>query len=128
MGYTNVEELIFEKEHEMWKAASNRDVKAFQELVADDAIMICGGYRCLGAEYAGYIKDFYVDGYDIHNEEVIFSSNDAVQIHYVIDVVSKLHEYNDLAGVFHVVSLWKKNKDEWKLCFNMDSRIVVDSE
>lgn len=26
MGYTNVEKLIFDKEHEMWKAASNINV------------------------------------------------------------------------------------------------------
>jgi hypothetical protein len=128
MGYTNVEKLIFDKEHEMWKAASNRDVKAFQELVADDAIMICGGYRCLGAEYAGYIKDFYVDEYEIHNEEVVFSSDDAIQIHYVINVKSNSQEYSDLAGIFHVVSLWKKNNDVWKLIFNMDSRIIIDNE
>ncbi len=63
MIYKNSEELIFEKEQDLWKAASNRDVAAYKELVADDAIMICGGYRCLGAEYAEYIKDFYINGY-----------------------------------------------------------------
>ncbi|BCN29060.1 hypothetical protein [Anaeromicropila herbilytica] len=61
----NREELIFTKEYDMWKAASKRDVAAFKELVADDAIMICGGYRCLGAEYTEYIKDFYISGYKI---------------------------------------------------------------
>lgn len=64
MNFKNREELIFEKEHEMWKAASNRDDVAFKELVADNAIMICGGYRCLGVEYAEYIKDFYINGYE----------------------------------------------------------------
>lgn len=128
MSYKNREELIFEKEYDMWKAASKRDVLAFKELVADDAIMICGGYRCLGAKYAEYIKDFYINGYEIKNEEVIFSSEDAVQIHYVIDVKTELQETADLGGIFHVVSLWKMENSIWKLYFNMDSRVITGSK
>jgi hypothetical protein len=128
MSYNNREELIFEKEYDMWKAASKRDVVAFKELVAEDAIMICGGYRCLGIEYAKYIKDFYITGYEIKNEEVIFSSEEAVQIHYVIDVKTELPEISDLGGVFHVVSLWKMVNNLWKLYFNMDSRIITGSK
>lgn len=124
MSYKNREELIFEKEYDMWEAASKRDDAAFRELVADDAIMICGGYRCLGAEYAEYIKDFYINGYEIKNKEVIFSSEEAVQIYYVIDVKTELPETADLGGVFHVVSLWKMENNRWILHFNMDSRII----
>jgi hypothetical protein len=127
MNYNSREELIFEKEKTMWKAASTRDVMAFKELVADDAIMICGGYRCLGAEYAEYIKDFYISGYEIVNEEVIFSSDEAIEIHYVIDVKTELPEADDLGGIFHVVSLWRKDNDLWKLYFNMDSRIITNN-
>ncbi len=126
MNYKNREELIFEKEYDMWEAASKRDEAAFRELVADDAIMICGGYRCLGAEYAEYIKDFYINGYEIKNKEVIFSSGEAVQIHYVINVKTELPETADLGGFFHVVSLWKMENNRWKLHFNMDSRIISD--
>lgn len=128
MDFKNREEFIYEKEHEMWKAASKRDVVAFKELVADDAIMICGGYRCLGVEYAEYIKDFYISGYEIKNEEIIFSSKEAIQIHYVINVETELPETADLGGVFHVVSLWKKVDCIWKLYFNMDSRIITDNK
>lgn len=127
MNDKNREELIFEKEYDMWNAASNRDVAAFKKLVADDAVMICGGYRCLGVEYAQYIKDFYINGYEIKNKEVIFSIEEAVQIHYVVDVKTELPEETaDLGGVFHVVSLWKKVNNLWKLYFNMDSRIITD--
>lgn len=124
MGYKGIEEVIYKKEYDMWKAASKRDVVTFKELVAEDAIMICGGYRCLGVEYAEYIKDFDISGYEIKNEEVIFLSEEAVQIHYVIDVKTDLPETADLGGVFHVVSLWKMENNQWKLYFNMDSRIV----
>ncbi|MDF2804302.1 MAG: hypothetical protein K0S61_4207 [Anaerocolumna sp.] len=125
MCYISKEDFIFEKEYDMWKAASNRDTAAFKELVADDAIMICGGYRCLGAEYLEYLKDFYINGYEIKNKEVIFSSEKVVQIHYVIDVKTELTEATDLGGVFHVVSLWKSENNLWKLYFNMDSRIIT---
>lgn len=124
MNDKNREEIIFKKEYDMWDAASKRDEMAFKELVADDAIMICGGYRCLGAEYAGYIKDFYISGYEIKNKEVIFSSEEAVEIHYVIDIKTVSSESTDLGGIFHVVSLWKMENNLWKLYFNMDSRIV----
>lgn len=127
MNNKSKEELIFEKEYDMWKAASKRDVLAFKELVDENAIMICGGYRCLGIEYAEYIKDFYIDLYEIKNEEVIFSSEDAVEIHYVIDIKTQTPETVDLGGVFHVVSLWKKKKNLWKLYFNMDSRIMINN-
>ncbi|HKM33204.1 MAG TPA: nuclear transport factor 2 family protein [Lachnospiraceae bacterium] len=128
MNNMNREELIFEKEHDLWKAASNRNVAAYKELVADDAIMICGGYRCLGAEYAEYIRDFDISKYEIKNEEVIFSSKEAVQIHYVIDVKTELPETSDLGGVFHVISLWKMENNLWKLYFNIDSRIMTDNK
>ncbi len=124
MSDQSKEELIVKKEYAMWEAAFNRDVAAFKELVTEDAIMICGGYRCLGSEYAEYIRDFYITGYDIKNEEVIYSSDEAVQIHYVVNVKTETPEESDLGGLFHVVSLWKRKDNEWKLYFNMDSRII----
>ncbi|WMJ90139.1 hypothetical protein [Anaerocolumna sp. MB42-C2] len=101
MSNKNKEEIIFEREDDMWKAASKRDVVSFKELVSDDAIMICSGYRCLGVEYAEYIKDFCINGYEIKNKEVIFSSEEAVQIHYVIDVKAELPEAADFG--FHYI-------------------------
>lgn len=128
MSYIDREESIFKREYEMWEAASKRDIVKFKELVADHAIMICGGYRCLGAEYAEYSKEFYIKGYEIKNVEVIFSSEELVQIHCVIDIKTELPECSDFGGVFHVVSLWKLEKNEWKLYFNMDSRITTGGQ
>ncbi|MDD3414559.1 MAG: nuclear transport factor 2 family protein [Lachnospiraceae bacterium] len=125
MSDINSEKIVFEKEIDMWEAAIRRDDVAYKELVADDAVMICGNYRCLGAEYAEYIKDFDIKEYEIINKEVIFSSEEAVQIHYVIDVKTDIPEASDLGGVFHVVSLWKMKNHLWKLYFNMDSRIIT---
>ena len=113
MDNKKIKELIFGMEYNLWKEASNRDVVEFKSLVADDAVMICRVYRCLGLEYAEYIKDFYINSYDIKNEDVIFLSKEAIQIHYVIDVKTELPEVTDLGGTFHVVSLWKKMINTW---------------
>ena len=31
---------------------------------------------------------------------------------------------SDLAGKFHITTTWKKDKNAWKVVFNMDQRIV----
>ncbi|MBQ7926632.1 MAG: hypothetical protein IJ335_10125 [Lachnospiraceae bacterium] len=41
-----------ELEIAMWEAAKNRNAKAFLEIVDKDAVMVCGGFRCSGADYA----------------------------------------------------------------------------
>lgn len=51
MKAMNYEE-IYTLEKRMWDAAKNRDCKAFLELVSEDAVMVCGGYRCTGKEYS----------------------------------------------------------------------------
>ena len=43
---------IYELEVRMWEAAKHRDPEAFLEVVSPDAVMVCGGQRCAGAEYA----------------------------------------------------------------------------
>ena len=47
--------MIRELEEKMWRAAQARDKAAFLELVDENAVMICGGFRCSGADYAEII-------------------------------------------------------------------------
>lgn len=63
----NIEEL----EIKMWNAAKNRDSQAFIDVVDENAIMVCGGFRCSGADYAEIIKEFVVAHYKISNYEEI---------------------------------------------------------
>lgn len=119
-----MEQQIIQLEYEMWEAAFHRDAKAFQHLVRPDAVMICGGYQCSGREYAGMIPDFYISGYSIDGMEVISSGIDEVILHYVLRVDVDQKSHKDLEGVFHVVSVWKRIGESWKLAFNMDSRII----
>ena len=53
-----LKEKIRKLEMELWKRAQNRDSKAYLEIVSENAVMVCGGFRCTGAEYARMIEEF----------------------------------------------------------------------
>ena len=115
-----------EKEYEtkMWKAAKNRDKEGFLKLVDENAVMVCGGYRCTGAEYAQIVKEFDIASYEMSDFEVIFRTEDMFQVHYLIETKASREENKDLEGVFHITSTWKSSGDKWKVIFNMDSRVI----
>ncbi|MGN0643163.1 MAG: nuclear transport factor 2 family protein [Huintestinicola sp.] len=115
--------MIRKYETAMWEAAKNRDAKAFLELVDGDAVMVCGGYRCSGAEYAAVVSEFDIASYDITAFETVAELAELCQVHYVISTkVSDLRN-KDLEGTFHITSTWKKTNGNWKLIFNMDQRV-----
>ena len=115
---------IKELEIMMWEAAKKQDGNAFLEVVDKDAIMVCGGYRCTGSEYAQVIKEFDLAEYEISGFEKVIETEDICQIHYVISTTVSDKRNADLEGKFHITSSWKKMQDTWKLIFNMDSRII----
>lgn len=115
---------IRDYEIRMWEAAKNRDAKAFLELVNEDAVMVCGGFRCSGAEYAEIIREFDVVAYEIGDFEMVLETEDVRQIHYVISTQVSDERNKDLEGRFHITSTWKREGNQWKLVFNMDSRVV----
>lgn len=107
----------------MWRAAQARDKAAFLELVDENAVMVFGGFRCTGAEYAEIITEFDCTSFETEGFETVCETPDAVQVHYVITTAAERPENADLSGKFHVTSTWKKCGGRWKLVFNMDSRI-----
>ena len=115
---------IQELEIKMWDAAKNRDSQAFLEVVHENAVMVCGGFRCSGVDYAEIIKEFDVEQYMISDYEVIEETESLCQIHYVIDLMVADRKNADLEGEFHITSTWKNFSNKWKLVFNMDSRIL----
>lgn len=120
----NVIELAKNLETTMWEAAKNHDENAFLDVVDEEAVMVCGGYRCSGKEYSEFIKHEDISLYEFLAFEVILNTNDLIQVHYVvnIDVVNK--QITDFAGKFHVTSTWRMFGEKFKLVFNMDSRII----
>ena len=116
--------IIFELENKMWQAAKNGDKTAFAKLVSADAVMVCGGYRCTGAEYAEFISDFGISAFEITDFEVVHETDKTVQVHYIVKTTADTLENADLTGTFHITSTWEKHDGEWILIFNMDSRIM----
>lgn len=115
--------MLFEFERNMWECAKNGDSVGFSALVAGDAVMVCGGYRCTGEEYSQLIKDFGISTFEIMGFEVVCQTEKAVQVHYVVKTSADKPENKDLAGIFHITSTWEKINGNWILVFNMDSRI-----
>lgn len=115
---------IQKKEIAMWDAAKNRDSNTFLEVVDANAVMVCGGFRCSGADYAEIIKEFDVAQYEMLNYEVIKETETLCQVHYMIKITVNDRKNADLEGLFHVTSTWNKINDRWKLIFNMDSKIM----
>lgn len=116
--------MIKHLETMMWEAAKNRDSEAFLKLVDENAIMICGGFRCSGYEYAQIIKDFDCKSYIISDFETVSQSESSITVHYVIETTVNSEQNKDLAGKFHITSTWEKKESGYKLVFNMDSRIT----
>lgn len=122
-------EEVLKLETSMWEAAKRRDKTAFLRLVDDSAVMVCGGYRCTGREYAGIIADFDCRAYTIENFEIVCSDTESVQVHYVIALEVKKPMNSDLAGKFHVTTTWRRIDGRWKIVFNMDQRVThIDAE
>lgn len=115
--------IIFKLENEMWQSAKNGNKSDFAKLVSPNAIMVCGGYRCTGAEYAEFISGFGISAFEISNFEAIHETENTIQVHYIVRTTADSPENSDLAGKFHVTSTWENSSGEWKLVFNMDSRI-----
>ena len=115
---------INELEIKMWNAAVSGDRAEFLDVVSQSAVMICGGYRCTGAEYAVFITDFGVAAYEISDFEMTAQSDDMAAVHYIVKTEAGRPESSDMAGKFHVASVWKKSDGKWQLVFNMDSRIM----
>lgn len=119
--------MIIVLENKMWTAAKNGDVKSFLQLVEADAVMICGGFRCTGADYAEFIRDFGITAFEISGFEIVYETENIMQVHYIVKTTADSPENADLAGAFHVTSTWVLKNEEWKLVFNMDSRIYDEN-
>ena len=118
-----IPELIKEQEIRMWEAAKACDKEAFLRVVSDSAVMVCGGFRCTGAEYAEVVAQFDCKEYAIREFEVTASAPGLVQVHYLIDLTVENPANADLAGTFHITTTWQQFGETWKAIFNMDQRI-----
>lgn len=112
-----------ELENSMWKAAQNRDAEAFLTVVSADAVMVCGGYRCTGREYAEIIRMFDCKSYVLEGFEIVNQDKSSFQVHYILKMEVENEENRDLAGTFHITTTWKCTDEGLKVVFNMDQRV-----
>lgn len=111
-------------EEQMWEAALRRDSETFSRIVSTDAVMICGGVRCTGVEYAALIKEYGISEYQLLEFETVYKTDSLIQTHSVVRTVADCEQNADLAGLFHVTSTWQLKNGAWQLIFNMDQRIM----
>lgn len=114
---------VYEMETAMWEAAKNRNSLEFLNVVAEDAVMVCGGRRCSGREYADIVFMFDCKSYRIEHFEVVNEDERSVQVHYVIHLEVNDERNSDLAGTFHITTTWADVGEVWKVVFNMDQRM-----
>lgn len=114
---------IYELEVRMWEAAKHRDPEAFLEVVSPDAVMVCGGQRCTGAEHARIIPEFDCASFILEQFEIVNQDVDSVQVHYVVRTQVSDPANQELAGTFRVTTTWRNIEGNWKAVFNMDHRI-----
>ena len=119
----NTLEFVKSLETKIWDASVSKDKKGFMNFVSPDAVMVCGGYRCLGKEYAQFVSEGIVLSYKFINFEVVYESEEVIQVHYVVDTEAFDDKDADCAGKFHVTSTWQRQDGGFKLIFNMDSKI-----
>ena len=119
----NIEEALT-RENSFWKAAQNRDAEGFLQIVSAEAVMVCGGYRCLGKDYARIIGNFDCKSYTIDCFEIVCESTDAYQVHYIVRTEAEYEQNRDLEGTFHVTTTWQLINGSYKAVFNMDQRIL----
>ena len=120
-----IKDEIYALETAMWHAAKNCDSVSFTQLVAADAVMLCGGARCSGTEYAELVGEYGFSGFEITEFEVLYRTDRHIQVHYIVRTLADCPENADLAGVFRVTSSWEKRDGAWRLIFNMDQRIYL---
>lgn len=120
MNKVSIEESIKHLEVQMWEAFSSGDSNSFHELVSNEAIMICGGFRESGYEYSNIVAQIRLDKYEISDFVVKLISQDSALTNYIVEVQCP---DESISGLFRVSSLWINNGDKWELVFNQDTKL-----
>lgn len=107
----------------MWSAAKSRNAEEFLKVVSPKAVMVCGGFRCSGKEYAEIIREFDCKSYDIESFEIVHEDTDSFQVHYILKMEVENIQNCDLEGTFHITTTWHSTDGIWNVIFNMDQRI-----
>ncbi|EGD48960.1 hypothetical protein Cpap_3387 [Ruminiclostridium papyrosolvens DSM 2782] len=117
----SLQEKVIGMEKKMWEAFASGNSASFGEIVSADAMMICGGFKEIGAEYARIVENVNISNYELSEFDVKVINPNVVLTNYIVKV--DCQDYT-LAGTFRVSSLWINEDGNWKVVFNQDSNLV----
>lgn len=117
----SLQEKVIGMEKKMWEAFASGNSALFGEIVSADAMMICGGFKESGAEYARIVENVNLSNYELSEFDVKVINPNVVLTNYIVKV--DCQDYT-LAGTFRVSSLWINEDGNWKVVFNQDSNLV----
>ncbi|MCR5095200.1 MAG: nuclear transport factor 2 family protein [Erysipelotrichaceae bacterium] len=110
----------------LWEAIKNNDRDGFLELVDEDAVILCDGYRYSGKEYADMISNFDCRSFVIDYYEIVNEDAESVQVYYQItNEVNDIRKL-DLAGTFNITVTWTRKLDGWVAIFLMNQRMISE--
>lgn len=112
-------ETILEQEQKLWQCYALGDSAAFGRLVDPQALMIVGGERGSGADYAQAIAMVRLQGYELRDVVVLDLGPGAAAIHYSVTIKDYPGPY-DLSGTYRVTSIWQRREGGWVLVLNQD--------
>lgn len=115
-------EDFYRLEVQTWEAVKVGDADAFLKLVPADAVMVCRGTRCTGAEFSEEIAKFDCKEYNLQGFEIVNQDAQSAQVHYLVQFDVNAPENEDLAGLFHITTTWKCINQTWQMVFGMSAR------
>ncbi len=117
----SLQEKVIGMEKKMWEAFASGNSASFGKIVSADAMMICGGFKESGAEYAKIVENINLSNYELSEFDVKIINPNVILTNYIVKV--DCQDYT-LAGTFRVSSLWINEDGNWKVVFNQDSNLV----
>ncbi len=115
------ESEIIALEKAVWEAFARQDIRAFQKLVAPDALMVVGGMREAGQDYAQVISQFKIPDYELDEFRFMPLGDEVALLHYTVTFAGSAQHPN-FTGRYYVSSIWKKLDGKWQVVFNQDAR------
>jgi uncharacterized protein (TIGR02246 family) len=113
-----VEEAIKKNEHSLWEAWKNHNNKPFEEMMAEDSIMLddpSSGFmdkKTMVSKMSDPSMQCDVKSYSFENEHVTWIDKDAAILHYSANVDAACGG-EKLPEKVHAASVWAKRGGKW---------------
>ena len=114
---------VIELEKRVWKAAQDRDAKAFKELVPSDAIMIFQSGIVLQPEYLATMNDRTISRYELRRIRGFMPNAATVILYYEALRLGKEDGETFPAGEVIESTTWIKRKRRWVAILNQETPI-----